>query len=178
MSGALVVLYGLGVTSPSSWSARTLAKTCPSTTGNGVMKVLPRPAVFTGDFTKPMSVPEEGIAAATEVMRSGRLFRYCAKDSQVAQAEVEFARMVGAKYALAVNSCSSAILIALMLSGVETGDEVLTNGLTFTALPSTIMRLNAKPVLVEATAGWTMDLDDLEKKAAASSAKVHALSLT
>ena len=61
------------------------------------------PAKFTGDFSKPMAIPEEGIAAATEVMRSGRLFRYCATDSQVAAAEVEFARMAGAKYALAVN---------------------------------------------------------------------------
>mmetsp|Transcript_67366 Transcript_67366/g.133501 ORF Transcript_67366/g.133501 Transcript_67366/m.133501 type:complete len:476 (-) Transcript_67366:470-1897(-) len=138
-------------------------------------RVVP-PAKFMGDFTKPMAIPAEGIAAATEVMRSGRLFRYSAADSQVAKAEVEFARMAGAKYALAVNSCSSAILISLMLAGVESGDAVLTNGLTFTALPSTIMRLGASPVLVEATTEWTMDLDDLDKKAAASGAKVLLLS--
>merc|ERR1719267_391522 len=64
----------------------------------------------------------------------------------------------------------------MMLAGVTAGDEVLTNGLTFTALPSTIMRLGAKPVLVEATRAWTMDLDDLEKKAASSTAKVLLLS--
>ena len=53
---------------------------------------------------------------------------------------------------------------------------MLTNGFTFTALPSTIMRLGAKPVLVEATPQWTMDLDDLERKAAESDAKVLLLS--
>jgi len=134
------------------------------------------PAPFTKDFSKPMAVPEEGIEAAVEVMRSGRLFRYCATESQVAHAEKEFAEMVDQKYALGVNSCSSAIMIALMVVGVEAGIKVLTNGFTFTALPSTIMRLGAKPVLVEASADWTMDLDDLEEKAASSGASVLLLS--
>ena len=54
------------------------------------------------DFTKPMDIPEAGMEAAMEVMRSGRLFRYTqpAEMSQVSQAEVEFAEMVGQKYAL------------------------------------------------------------------------------
>ena len=127
-----------------------------------------------------MSIPEEGIAAAVEVMRGGRLFRYCAtsaETSHVAQAEKEFAAMVNQKYALGVNSCSSAIMLALMAVGVDPGDQVITNGFTFTALPSTIMRLGAEPVLVEATKSWTMDLDDLEKKIAAfPDAKVLLLS--
>merc|ERR1719171_483296 len=113
-------------------------------------------------------------------MRGGRLFRYCAtsaETSQVSQAEVEFAEMVGQKYALGVNSCSSAIMIAMIVCGVESGDQVITNGFTFTALPSTIMRLGAEPVLVEATKSWIMDLDDLEKKIAAfPDAKVLLLS--
>ena len=91
-------------------------------------------------------------------MRGGRLFRYCAtsaETSHVAQAEKEFAAMVNQKYALGVNSCSSAIMLALMAVGVEPGDQVITNGFTFTALPSTIMRLGATPVLVEATPNWT-----------------------
>ena len=132
------------------------------------------------DFSRPMSIPEEGIAAAVEVMRGGRLFRYCAtsaETSHVAQAEKEFAAMVNQKYALGVNSCSSAIMLALMAVGVEPGAQVITNGFTFTALPSTIMRLGAEPVLVEATKSWTMDLDDLEKKIAAfPDAKVLLLS--
>ena len=135
---------------------------------------------FMKDFSRPMSIPEEGIAAAVEVMRGGRLFRYCAtsaETSHVAQAEKEFAAMVNQKYALGVNSCSSAIMLALMAVGVEPGAQVITNGFTFTALPSTIMRLGAEPVLVEATPNWTMDLDDLEKKAAAHpKAKVLVLS--
>lgn len=113
----------------------------------------PRPVVaFTKDFTRPMSIPEEGIEAAVTVLRSGRLFRYSctsAERSQVAQAEREFAQAAGARYALGVNSCSSAILIALLSVGVRPGDEVLTNAFTFTAVPSTVLRLGANPVLVE-----------------------------
>lgn len=82
------------------------------------------PRKFEKDFSRPMSIPEEGIEAVVEVMRSGRLFRYCATDSHVAQAEVEFAEMVGSKYALGVNSCSSAILLALIVSGVKGGARI------------------------------------------------------
>ncbi|CAB1104753.1 unnamed protein product [Ectocarpus sp. CCAP 1310/34] len=81
-----------------------------------------------------------------------------------------------AKYAVGVNSCSSAILIGLMCVGVKAGDEVLTNAFTFTAVPSTILRLGAKPCLVECGDSWTMDLDDLEKKANGGRAKVLLLS--
>ena len=114
-----------------------------------------------------MAIPEEGIEAAVEVMRSGRLFRYCApsaETSHVAMAEKEFAELVGMQYAVGVNSCSSAILLMMVTAGVRPGDAVLTNGFTFTALPSTIMRLNARPVLVETRDDFTMDLDDLEAK--------------
>merc|ERR1719198_2565007 len=94
-------------------------------------------------------VPAAPLVGEPPVLKAD--FTQPAETSQVSQAEVEFAEMVGQKYALGVNSCSSAIMIAMIVCGVESGDEVITNGLTFTALPSTIMRLGATPVLVEAT---------------------------
>ena len=128
----------------------------------------------------PCPQPEqEGIDAAVSVMQSGRLFRYCATSaeaSHVSIAEAAFAQLVDHKYALGVNSCSSAILLALMGVGVKAGDHVLTNGFTFTALPSTIMRLGATPVLVDTAADWTMDLEDLAAKMASGPAKVLLLS--
>ena len=131
------------------------------------VKHLEEPPKFLKDFSKPMSIPQEGIDAAVRVMKSGRLFRYSAtssETSEVAMAEKEFAELMGFKYAVAVNSCSSAIMIGLMTVGVEASDQVLTNGFTFTALPLIIMRLGAEPVLVETTTEWTMCLKDLEKK--------------
>ena len=53
-------------------------------------------------------------------------------------------------------------MLALMAVGVDPGDQVITNGFTFTALPSTIMPWRrAGP---RRPRSWTMDLDDLEKK--------------
>ena len=51
------------------------------------LKTVPRledgsPLNFVKDFSRPMSIPEEGIENAIEVMRSGRLFRYCATSSE------------------------------------------------------------------------------------------------
>lgn len=126
-----------------------------------------KPKTFMKDFSKPMSIPDEGIDAAVKVMKSGRLFRYSATSSHtslVSIAEKAFAEAMETKYAIAVNSCSSAILLSLIASGVGINDKVATNGFTFTALPSTIMRIGAKPVLIETTPNWTMCALDLEKK--------------
>lgn len=116
------------------------------------------PPVFTKSFDLPLQMPQESIAGAMEVMRSGRLNRYnsvSAETSQVAQVEKELVDFCnrgngeGIRFALGVNSCSSAILIALLGVGVQPGDEVLSNAFTFTAVPSAILRTGAKPVLVE-----------------------------
>ena len=72
--------------------------------------------------------------------------------------------MIGCEYALGLNSCASGILLMLMVLGVKPGDKVLSNGFTFTALPSSILRINAVPVLVECKDNWTIDLEDLERK--------------
>ena len=124
-----------------------------------VRRAEPAPRIFEKDFTRPISIPDEGIDAAVDICRSGRLFRYSSKSaevSQVALAETEFAAMTKARYALGVNSCSSAILIALRAVGLKPGDKVLTNAFTFTAVTSTLLRLGADPILVECCdrCGW------------------------
>jgi len=175
---AIGPLFSLAERPAQSLFKKIATQPAPPPQEEGPQKMV-APAKFERDFTKPMAIPEEGIQAAVEVMREGRLFRYCAtsaETSQVANAEKEFAEMVDQKYAVGVNSCSSAILLGMMTVGVKAGDKVITNGFTFTALPSTIMRLNAEPVLVETKPDWTMDLDDLEEKAATSGAKVLVLS--
>ncbi|CAM9685932.1 unnamed protein product, partial [Ectocarpus sp. 12 AP-2014] len=63
----------------------------------------PMPTAFKKDFTRPLDIPEEGLQTAMEVLRSGRLFRYsteAAELSQVALAEADFARAMGARYAV------------------------------------------------------------------------------
>lgn len=48
---------------------------------------LPVPTVFKKDFTRPLDIPEEGLQAAMEVLRSGRLFRYSAEAAELSQVQ-------------------------------------------------------------------------------------------
>ncbi len=135
---------------------------------------------FTKSFTQQEPIPEEAIAAAVEVMRSGRLHRYNqppGEPGQTARLEAEFAALVGARYALAVASGGYAIATALRAAGVGAGDAVLTNAFTLAPVPGAIASVGARPVLVEITEDLVIDLEDLAAQARASGARVLVLSL-
>ncbi|MEI4233508.1 DegT/DnrJ/EryC1/StrS family aminotransferase [Roseovarius sp. D22-M7] len=124
--------------------------------------------VFTGSFTQQEPIPDDGIAAAMDVLRSGRLHRYnLAGDEtgEVALLEREFATYTGARYALAVTSGGYAMGCALRALGVGPGDRVLTNAFTLAPVPGAIASVGAVPVFVGVTQGLTIDLDDLAEKA-------------
>ena len=132
---------------------------------------------FTGSFTQQEPIPEDGIAAALEVMRSGRLHRYNTAPGETAETvllEQEFAAMTGARYCLAVASGGYAMGTALRAVGIGPGDPVLTNAFTLAPVPGAIAGVGAKPVFVEVTRDLVIDLDDL--KAKAGQAKVLLLS--
>lgn len=68
------------------------------------------------------------------------------------QFEAEFAASVGAKHAIAVNSCTAAMHLALEAIGLKRGDEVITSPYTFAATAEVVRYFDAKPVLVDITA--------------------------
>ena len=124
--------------------------------------------VFTGSFTQQEPIPEEGIAAALDVLRSGRLHRYNlgpGEVGEVAALEREFAAFTGARHALAVTSGGYALATALRALGVGPGDRVLTNAFTLAPVPGAIASVGAEPVFVGVTEALTIDLDDLAAKA-------------
>lgn len=119
------------------------------------------------DFTRFEPVPPAGIERAVALMQSGKLFRYAdgrAEDCEVALLERDIAEYVGARYALAVNSCTKAIELALIACGVEPGSQVLVPGFTFTAVPSAVVILRAVPVFVETNSNYRLDIADLRRK--------------
>ncbi len=123
--------------------------------------------VFKGNFTQQEPIPEEGIAAALEVMRSGRLHRYNLDPGEVGEVgllEREFAEYVGARYALAVCSGGYALATALRAVGVKPGEKVLTNAFTLAPVPGAIASVGAVPVFVGVTEDLVIDLDDLAAK--------------
>jgi len=66
---------------------------------------------------------------------------------------IEFERIIseytGAKHTVAVNSCTAALHLSLISSGVGKGDEVITTPFTFAATGNTIIHAGAKPVFVD-----------------------------
>jgi dTDP-4-amino-4,6-dideoxygalactose transaminase len=125
-------------------------------------------ARFTGSFTQQEPIPEEGIEAAVEAMRHGRLHRYNlapGEAGEVALLEEEFAAFTGARYCLAVASGGYAMATALRAAGVGPGDAVLSNAFTLAPVPGAIASLGAHPVHVGVTEALTIDLDDLAAKA-------------
>ncbi|MEI4194657.1 DegT/DnrJ/EryC1/StrS family aminotransferase [Roseovarius sp. E0-M6] len=124
--------------------------------------------VFKGVFTQQEPIPEDGIAAALDVMRSGRLHRYNLVGDEVGEVgelEREFAAVTGARFALAVASGGYALACALRAVGVKPGERVLTNAFTLAPVPGAIASVNAVPVFVGVTENLTIDLDDLDAKA-------------
>ncbi len=63
--------------------------------------------------------------------------------------EKELERYLGARHVVAVNSCSSALFLALKALGVGPGQEVITSSLTFASTVQAIMHVGARPVLAD-----------------------------
>jgi dTDP-4-amino-4,6-dideoxygalactose transaminase len=134
---------------------------------------------FPHSFTQQPPIPDEAIAAAVDVMRSGRLHRYNiapGEASETMELEREFALWQGARFCLAVASGGQAMQIALRAAGVGPGDAVLTNGFTLAPVPGAIAAVGGRSVLVEITEDLVIDLDDLARKARASGAHYLLLS--
>lgn len=96
----------------------------------------------------PFSLPDAGNEAIWKV--AGAITSGCvATGNKTKQFELEFAATVGARHAIAVNSCTAAMHIALEAAGVGKGDEVITTPYTFAATASVIRYFDATPVFVD-----------------------------
>ncbi len=134
---------------------------------------------FRGSFTQQESLPEEAIERAVEVMRSGRLHRYNLAEGEIGETallEREFADYLGVGHCLACASGGYAMHIALKAFGLKPGEPVLTNAFTLAPVPGAIDNAGGRPVLVEITEDLILDLEDLERKIRASSARLLLLS--
>ena len=95
-------------------------------------------------IAKPV-LEEAEAEAARQVVLSG----WVTQGPQVAAFESEFAAYVGAPYACAVSSCTTALHLALLAVGVATGDEVITASHSFIATANSIRYCGAVPILVD-----------------------------
>ena len=93
----------------------------------------------------PPSLGDAEMREVMAVLRSGWL----TTGPRVEQFEREFAAYVGARYALAVNSCTAALHLSLLAAGVGPGDEVVTTPLTFCATANAVVHTGATPVFAD-----------------------------
>jgi len=78
--------------------------------------------------------------------------------------ENNFAKLIGTKYAVGVNSGTDAIKLSLKTIGIKQGDEVITAANTFVATVGAIRELGAKPIFVDCDDTFCMDVKLVEKK--------------
>lgn len=95
-------------------------------------------------YNRP-DIGEEEIAEVVDTLRSGWL----TTGPKTRRFEREFAAYTGAQYALALNSATAALHLALDAAGIRPGDEVITTPLTFAACANVIVQTGATPVLAD-----------------------------
>ena len=95
-------------------------------------------------FFRP-DIDDEDIAAVVEALRSG----WITTGPRVQAFEAAFARYVGAAHAVAVNSCTAALHLALAALGLRRGQAVLVPTLTFAATAEVVTYFDATPEFVD-----------------------------
>jgi dTDP-4-amino-4,6-dideoxygalactose transaminase len=111
-------------------------------------------------FGAPL-IGEAEIAEVIDTLRSG----WIGTGPKTARFEQEFARFLGADLAIATNSCTAALHLALTALGVGSGDEVITTPMTFVATANVIEHCGATPVFADVRA-WdgNIDPDEIDRR--------------
>lgn len=98
--------------------------------------------------------------AAYDVVMSG----WVTQGPRVQEFEERFAAYVGSRYAVAVSNCTTALHLAMIVSGIGPGDEVICPSLSYIATANSIKYVGAKPVFAEVNEDYNLDVADVEKK--------------
>lgn len=110
-------------------------------------------------YSKPV-LAEEDIAAAVAVLKSGWL----TTGPAIPAFERALAKAAGAKYAVAVSSCTAALHIAYRTVPLQAGDEVVVPALTFAATASAAAAAGGRPVIADVGDDLNIDPEDVARK--------------
>ena len=104
-------------------------------------------------------IDDEDIEAVSEILHSD----WITQGPKVDEFENEFAKYVGVRYAVAVNSGTAALHDACFAAQIEKGDEAITSPITFVASVNCVLYLGGTPVFVDIDAD-TLNIDPVEIK--------------
>lgn len=110
-------------------------------------------------FHRP-SIGEEEIDEVVETLKSGWL----TTGPRVARFEREFCERTAARYAIAVNSATAGLHLALAALKIGPGDEVITTPMTFCATVHAILHVGATPVLADIGLDGNIDPEQIEQR--------------
>lgn len=99
-------------------------------------------------FSRPTIGPEE-IAEVVDSLQSG----WITTGPKVQRFEEQLKQSTGAAHAVAMNSGTAVLHVALLAKGIGPGDEVITTAMTFAATVNMILAVGARPVLVDVDPG-------------------------
>ncbi len=111
-------------------------------------------------IAKPYLTAEEAQAAYDTILTG-----WITQGPRVAEFEEKFASYTGAKYAVAVSNCTTALHLAMIVAGIKEGDEVICPSMSYVATANSIKYVGAKPVFAEINPdNYNLDVKDAEKK--------------
>ena len=109
-------------------------------------------------------IPSQVMSEITDLMSNGDLFRYNSEGSAAHRLEIEFSKIMGVRYSLAVSSCSAALFLALKSLNLPSKARVLMPAFTFAAVPSSVIHADFIPILCECRDDYRIDLIDFKEK--------------
>jgi len=111
-------------------------------------------------IAKPYLTADEAQAAYDTILTG-----WITQGPKVAEFEKKFAEYTGAKFAVAVSNCTTALHLAMIVAGVKEGDEVICPSMSYVATANSIKYVGAKPVFAEVNPStYNLDVVDTERK--------------
>ncbi len=92
------------------------------------------------------------------------LTNWVTQGPRVQEFEEKFAAYVQSKYAVAVSNCTTALHLAMIVTGIKEGDEVICPSMSYIATANSIRYVGAKPIFAEVGIDYNLDLIDTENK--------------
>lgn len=106
-------------------------------------------------------IEEEEIQEVVDCLRSG----WISTGPRVGKFQAMFKEYIGSKYALALNSCTAGLHLAMLAADLKPGDEVITAPMTFAATANTVVHAGAVPVFADIELpSMNIDPEQIERK--------------